>query len=335
MSQKKMFPLLSIIMPIYNAEEYLNRCIDSILNQTMRDFELILVDDGSMDSSRKICKLYLDYDKRIKFICKKNGGVSSARNEGIKFATGQYITFIDPDDWIDFNMYEIMLNTIKMETADIVVCDFCTEPNAQLLESKNKIISLFTPLEAIKDLCKGNGLHNSVWNKIYVNSFIKNVTFNENISIGEDWLFNLFVFNKVGIVAYTNQKFYHYFSHENSVMNQKSYEKISASLQEIKNIVKKLHIDHSRLATAVHVGYYTMIYIYISDILDSTDTYQSKKLKYDEYRKLYKEAGSVFFFKQEIPFYRSLLLFTYIMLPFFINNKIRKIIRCAKALRKQ
>ena len=119
-----MLPKVSIIVPIYKVEKYLNRCIDSILNQTYKNIEVILVDDGSPDRCGAICDNYSKIDKRIKVIHKKNEGLAEARNAGIKIATGEYISFVDSDDFINKNMYKVLYeNAIKYD-ADISMCQF-------------------------------------------------------------------------------------------------------------------------------------------------------------------------------------------------------------------
>ena len=118
---------LSIIMPIYNTGKYLHKCIKSILSQTLTNFELILVDDGSVDESGQICDEYAAKDARIKVIHKKNEGVSIARNTGIEVAAGEYIGFIDSDDWIESDMYEKLYNLAKSKECDIVMCDTVTK----------------------------------------------------------------------------------------------------------------------------------------------------------------------------------------------------------------
>ena len=114
--------LISVIVPVYNVSVYLRKCIDSIINNSYRKLEIILVDDGSTDDSGKICDLYAQKDGRIKVIHKKNGGLSSARNAGLDIATGDYISFIDSDDYISNNMYQLMISAAEHENADIVQC---------------------------------------------------------------------------------------------------------------------------------------------------------------------------------------------------------------------
>ena len=107
-----MNPMISVIVPIYNVEKYLARCVDSIVNQTYKNLEIILVDDGSPDRCPQMCDDYAEKDSRIKVIHKKNGGLSDARNAGMAVATGEYISFIDSDDWIETSMFELLLNNI-------------------------------------------------------------------------------------------------------------------------------------------------------------------------------------------------------------------------------
>ena len=113
---------ISIIVPIYNVEQYLDKCVESLVNQTYKNLEIILVDDGTKDKSGEMADLWSIKDDRIKVIHKKNGGLSDARNAGIKIATGEYITFMDSDDYINYRMYEILMNNLEKYNADISVC---------------------------------------------------------------------------------------------------------------------------------------------------------------------------------------------------------------------
>ena len=122
-------PMVSIVIPIYNVEIYLKKCIDSILNQSFDDFEIILVNDGSKDSSLDICNEYLKKDTRINLVNKTNGGLSSARNAGLNVAKGKYISFIDPDDCINENYFNILINKAEMNDCDVIVSGYRTVPN--------------------------------------------------------------------------------------------------------------------------------------------------------------------------------------------------------------
>ena len=116
-------PKISVIIPVYNVEKYLHRCVDSILNQSLQDFEIILVNDGSTDSSPEICDQYAQQDNRIRVIHKKNARVAAARNDGIKAAKGEFISLIDSDDWIEPTMFEEMYSTANQFGCDFVMCD--------------------------------------------------------------------------------------------------------------------------------------------------------------------------------------------------------------------
>lgn len=120
-------PKISIIVPVYKAEKYLNRCVDSILAQTFTDFELLLIDDGSPDKSGEICDEYARKDSRVRVIHKENGGVSSARQRGLDESIGEYTIHADPDDWVEPTMLEELYNKANKEDADMVICDFFYE----------------------------------------------------------------------------------------------------------------------------------------------------------------------------------------------------------------
>ena len=123
-------PSVSVIVPVYKAESFLSNCINSILNQTYRDLEVILVDDGSPDFSGQICEEYAEKDDRVKVIHQKNAGAAAARNCGLKAAAGKYIAFVDSDDWIDRDMYEKMVEAAEIQNCDLVVCDCLKESSA-------------------------------------------------------------------------------------------------------------------------------------------------------------------------------------------------------------
>lgn len=122
-----MKPMVSIIVPVYNAAPYLNQCVDSLTNQTLKEIEIILINDGSTDDSLVVCVGLAATDDRIRLIDKPNGGVSEARNDGLRAATGEYIGFVDPDDWVDADMYERMLATLTTARADICMCNYVKE----------------------------------------------------------------------------------------------------------------------------------------------------------------------------------------------------------------
>lgn len=201
-----MFPKISIIAPIYNAEKTLHKCVDSILNQSYKDWELLLIDDGSTDGSALICDEYARQDKRIKVFHKPNGGVSSARNWGLDNAVGEWITFVDSDDYIVDETLNLDWNIID---EDFLIFPFyyrCCDGKVVFysLETKGRIDSLKSFLE--KELDKYN--FRTPWSKIFKNRIIDNLRFDEKIRCGEDTLFVLSYLNRIANCRIFDSPFY-------------------------------------------------------------------------------------------------------------------------------
>lgn len=184
-------PELSIIVPVYKVEPYLRRCIDSILNQTFRDFELILIDDGSPDNCGAICDEYAEKDGRITVIHQKNQGVSAARNAGLDIARGTYLGFVDSDDWIEPEMYETMITTAKEEQVDVVVCgiNYCEESGA-LIRSDLLSEGFYNTEEMLATLYgMPNLFGGACWNKLFDFRLVETVRFYKDVAMAEDWLY--------------------------------------------------------------------------------------------------------------------------------------------------
>ncbi|MDD6812335.1 MAG: glycosyltransferase family 2 protein [Lachnospiraceae bacterium] len=172
MQNQKELPLISIIIPVYNVEKYLTRCLESVVAQTYSNLEIILVDDGSTDNSGKVCDKYQEIDSRIKVVHKKNGGVSDARNEGIDEACGEYIAFVDSDDWVTRNYIENMYAILVKNSCDIAICDVKRTSKGDLKKSTEKLKTYFKD-EAIKQLLYQK-ISTSACGKLYkVENFIK------------------------------------------------------------------------------------------------------------------------------------------------------------------
>ncbi|MCM1286170.1 MAG: glycosyltransferase [Acetobacter sp.] len=206
--------IISIIVPVYNVEKYLDKCIESIVNQTYRNLEIILVDDGSSDDCPAICDKWAEKDDRIKVIHKKNGGVSSARNAGLEAASGDYIGFIDSDDFIKENMYEELIGLTLKHSCDVSVCNFFSNKDNVLYYAEgfydNKILQRYLSDE----LCCP-----SVCIKLYKKDIVSNIRFNEKNKIGEDYLFNFYVLKRANAIAVSGKKLYCYNDRENSAVN--------------------------------------------------------------------------------------------------------------------
>lgn len=220
-----MDPIISIIVPIYNVGKYLPKCIESILNQTFKNFELILVNDGSTDNSGVVCDDYAKKDTRIKIIHKSNGGVSSARNAGLYVAKGEYIGFVDPDDYIDKNMYEKLYRLCIDNNSDIAICRFNREINGKIQnkESTEEIIEL-NNMEAMNELFKGNLYRFSLCNKLFSKKCFNDVLFPEE-RIHEDLSTTYKLFANSKRAVYINYCGYIYVRRENSILTSTYNEK--------------------------------------------------------------------------------------------------------------
>lgn len=213
-----MNPEISIIVPVYNVEKYLKRCIDSILNQSFENFELILVDDGSTDNSGKIVDEYEGIDKRIRVIHKENGGQGSARNRGLDIAKGNYIGFVDSDDWIHRDMYKILYENITKYNAEIsqinhypsnnyMKDDYIKEYNVEVVDNVLKEFGNCTSFELL--------LYIFVWNKLYSANIWKEVRFPEN-KFAEDLRVIYKIYDKSNKIIKIGCKLYYYYMSDNS-----------------------------------------------------------------------------------------------------------------------
>lgn len=183
-------PRVSVIVPVYNVEAYLTECVESILNQSLKDLELILIDDGSPDSCGKICDEYSAKDSRVRVIHQENHGVSYARNAGLNIATGDYIGFVDPDDYIAPDMFETMLSAAEENDCNIAICGFtnCRE-NGELIDKSSVPAGVFSKEKLILSIYgMPNRFHGSMCNKIFSRNILDGLLFDETVAIGEDWL---------------------------------------------------------------------------------------------------------------------------------------------------
>lgn len=223
--------MLSIIVPIYNSDQYLYKCIESIINQKYKDLEIILIDDGSTDDSAKISDEFAKIDNRVKVFHKENGGLVQARKEGLRKATGEYVTFVDADDWIDSDMYfelmKIMINT----EADFIDSGFFTEKNGILYEKRVLRDNIYKLDDYTKHIFFLSllGLDNSInitpsiWSKIYKAELIKNVyeKVPNNMQNGEDVISVIYCILNANAMVQTGMLFYHYNYRDDSLSHIK------------------------------------------------------------------------------------------------------------------
>lgn len=302
--------LVSVVVPVYNVEKYLDRCLASIMNQTYKNLEIILVDDGSKDTSGHICDEYAKKDNRIKVVHKKNGGLSSARNAGLRVATGKFVGFIDSDDDIELDMYEKMANTMKKYDVDFVMADYLRIFNSgkNFKKSinidgghydKNKIISdIFPQLIMRSDIEYGPLL--SVWHCLYNTRFLRdnNIYFDEQVRWSEDNIFSSFVGYKTNSFYYMKDQYlYHYYENAGSIT--RSYKKGAWDVYMIMN--KHLHdyfdciteYDFS-MQLKYHTIYYACVCLNQASVLDFKQCYKEVKNILDSVELKYALSDIVF-----------------------------------------
>jgi len=219
--------LLSIIVPVYKVEPYLSRCIESITAQTYKNLEIILVDDGSPDRCGEICEAYAAQDQRIKVFHTENRGLSAARNLGIQHAKGEYIGFVDSDDWIEPDMYEILLKAAEESGAEIVQCGYYKEKN-RLTEAKISVAKTYTSTEALHALVLYGKINEGVWNKLWEKSCFAEISFPEG-RVFEDISTTYKLTSKANSVISKPVMLYHYMyrdegiSHSHNIANLVDY----------------------------------------------------------------------------------------------------------------
>lgn len=209
--------MISVIIPIYNVEKYLPKCVDSVINQTYKDIEIILVDDGSPDRCPEICDEYTKIDDRIKVIHKLNGGLSDARNAGLDIATGEYIGFIDSDDYIDEHMYEDMLSAIENADADLCICGFDrVDEDGKNKSSTHFENAMLSEEQAYEMLVQGNVYFIVAWNKLYKRSVVNNLKFKKG-KIHEDEFIMHHVYGECTKIVTLEKSYYYYLIRDTSI----------------------------------------------------------------------------------------------------------------------
>lgn len=213
-------PLVSIIVPVYNVEKYLVKCLDSICSQTLKDIEIICVNDGSTDGSLKILEEYQKKDERIRIITQSNQGLSAARNTGLEIATGKYIGFVDSDDFISLNMYEDLYNTIVKYDTDVVICNHFSMVNNSITGGSKHVYNqdglLKTEKEYIYNLLKDESIQNFVWSRLYKMEVLDGVRFRVG-RVFEDVYLSVDLLGRINSAYYLNEPLYCYRIREGSI----------------------------------------------------------------------------------------------------------------------
>ena len=274
--------LISIVIPVYNAEKYLGGCLNSIQNQTYKNFEVILVNDGSIDNSESICKSFVEADTRFRYYLKGNGGASSARNFGLDNVTGDYVTFIDADDWVEENHLEVLINNIKENNSDMAVSSIKKFDNSnnfyfRVYSNEEKYLLNYNKLNRVEflvilpKLIPANNSYKVAVSKLFKKELVTDVRFDESIVYGEDLEFFFKIYNNINSISYIDEVTYVYRLHD-----ERSSSKFGQlHMEQELAIYKKMYerIEELGLPTIHYVNTLRNLLDYRKDYLDNRDLY--------------------------------------------------------------
>lgn len=254
-----MHPLISIIVPVYNVEKFVDQCIRSLTAQTYKNIEIILVDDGSTDSSGKICDSHKETDNRISVIHQPNSGVSAARNRGMSEVKGEYYCFIDGDDYVTNDYIEFLYEQIIRYDADISSCSFAykypdgTEKRTLCTDKEDDFVCCDRGIDTLENILYGRSVHlPSCCFKLYKKSAIGNIHFRD-FKIGEDFLASLDFYSKAEKVVFSNRPLYYYIQNSSSAMHTENPEKYYQMVTSGEKIYERaIAIDPSLKTAASH-----------------------------------------------------------------------------------
>ena len=287
--------LVSVVLPIYNVEKYLAFCIDSVIEQTYQNIEIILVDDGSTDTCPQICDQYKEKDNRIKVIHKKNGGLSDARNEGLKNAKGKYICFIDSDDFIAPNYITTLYRLIKKYQTDIAVCNFKRVQDSNFPAKQDEKIEekVYTGKEMIENIYRKSIYQQTIvtWNKMYNIDLFRNIKFPYGKQHEDEFTTHLLYYISAKVVM-TSEVLYYYRYVPTSIMNQSFKMKRLDGIEALEERMK-FFLEHNeeKLYHLTLIRYESVLMIHYMNckrLLENSESIQ--KELYDKFKKNYKKT---------------------------------------------
>lgn len=278
--------LVSIIVPVYNTEAYIKRCLDSIINQNYRNLEIILINDGSTDNSPAMCDFYAETDSRIRVIHKENGGQSSARNAGLDVCNGDYISFIDSDDWIEPGMYATLLEQLEKYDASLAVCgryDAYEDADGKKVGKSIENSGLFDAYDVLPEMAVGRLSDFSVCDKLYRKDLWQNTRFPEG-EIYEDFAVMYKVLIAAERVVLCNKPFYVYFHRKNSTVTSGFREALTDYPRQTKRFILDIsewYPEYTDYAVWAHIK--ALQCVLISLLKSDKATYLSHGSLYKEY----------------------------------------------------
>lgn len=287
------YDIVSVIIPVYNASKTLKYCLESILSQTYEHIEVICVDDESIDESVSICEEFLKDDGRVKLYQKRNGGVASARNEGLKYVTGKYVTFVDQDDWIEPDMYEKMMHQALTEDADMVVCGYSKDVGFEKIETRNEKKIENPILDKNRMICyafereKYRAYAAFVWNKIFKTKIIKenNIMFDSTLKRGDDVYFYSIFASKAKKIFFIDKSFYHYIQRSDSITHIRDKNNLYRLEDILRGYDKAIKYLEKEKFEESAIFFLKCFYVYHASLLYEIAKQENEKEKQEKYRK--------------------------------------------------
>lgn len=277
---------ISIIVPVFNVEKYLERCVNSLINQTYKNIEIILVDDGSPDLCPQMCDEYAKKDERIKVLHKKNGGLSDARNAGLDVATGEYIAFVDSDDWVETDFIETLYKNAKSENADISIigCTLVWDDGRKKPVSKDKGYYVFDKEKAIREMLAQRKFGCMVCQKMYRKQIFDTVRFPVG-KLYEDVAVSMPTFLKAKKVVVSGNHGYNYYQRNDSIVNSKFDERKLYFLECCQNIIKYSDKHEKMYDTEAHIFYLRALMIFALTLYQNSENEKNTEYIEQEIKK--------------------------------------------------
>ena len=316
--------LISIIIPVHNGEEYIERCVSSILCQTYKNLEIIVIDDGSTDKTLSICKSLASNDDRIVLMHQSNQGVSSARNKGIRVAKGDYIGFVDADDWIEKDMYEMLYNLLTKEHANISICGYIYEDiHGRVIKRSVEELKTYrlSSQEGIEMMFDDRYYHGFLWNKLFRVDLFKNKDkfknlFDTEISIGEDRLMTFRCMLASDKIVYNPDVKYHYLLNPTGSVNSDFSKKKLSGFKVYDYVFQELPANYKnalRKITCTFIDYNISL---IAQIMKSK--YNDRKL-INELRKNVKRHFNTYISSNSVSLKHKILAIAILINPYFLR----------------
>lgn len=292
-------PLISVIIPVYNVKKYIKKCILSVEKQSYSNLEIIIINDGSTDGSGEICDKMASFDTRIRVIHQENRGLSSARNRGLSNARGEFISFIDSDDYIHFDMISLLFGCLKENRGLLACCDFTSLEEFKINHQVNPIT--LQQDEAISMILDHKGFKCYAWNKLYKKDLFTNIKFPEGKAY-EDIITTYNLFKEVNFIMYIKQPLYHYTLRENSITNKNFSDSNYDLVNAINYLVGDVKKNYSNLYFRVITGYMNYYLCFFNSAILSCVYVKNEEY---QFKKIVKENLLNLIFCKNVPFVKK------------------------------